>query len=142
MAAAVLENNSGDSERSSDGKEVKEVKEEEEDEDSKDRCRTDLKQNFVLPSDFYKNLLERAVFSKNGDPEDKNSFNSSVPVFPRNLLYSNYNPEHSGSPSSPNEVRSTLTPAGRVRPSNGFSFLSSVAESRVRVEPGSEPPKR
>lgn len=39
----------------------------------------DVKPNFLLSSDFYKNLLERAVFSKSGD---------AVPVFPRNLLYS------------------------------------------------------
>jgi len=38
--------------------------------------REDVKPNFLLSSDFYKNLLERAVFNKSCD------------AFPRNFLYS------------------------------------------------------
>lgn len=100
--AAALENNSEESENKNDRKEVTEIKTE--DVKNKDgECKPDVKQNFILPSDFYKNLLERAVFNKS-DPDEKNGFSSSVPVFPRNLLYSNYNTDHSGGPSSPNEV--------------------------------------
>lgn len=103
--AAALENNSDESENKNDKKEIREIKQEDVKSNNNDgECKPDVKQNFILPSDFYKNLLERAVFSKNSDSDDKNGFSGSVPVFPRNLLYSNYNTDHSGGPSSPNEV--------------------------------------